>query len=154
MPDVLVVNASPVIVLAKAGHIGLLDALAREILLPASVAGEIVAGPSDDPARRLVEGGWGKRLRVESIPTSIMEWSLGPGESDVLAVASRTPSSEAVLDDGHARSCARAPGIPVVARSASSCARKGAGESPRRAVSFATWSRQAFTWMRTSSGRS
>ncbi len=114
MPDALVVNASPVIVLAKAGHIGLFEALAREILLPPSVAGEIVAGPPDDPARRLVEGGWGKRLRVEPIPSSIMEWSLGPGESEVLAVACRTPSCEAVLDDWDARSCARALGIPVV----------------------------------------
>ena len=44
MPDRWVVNASPLITLAKAGHLALLTALAREILIPEAVVAEVVEG--------------------------------------------------------------------------------------------------------------
>jgi hypothetical protein len=62
--EVFVVNASPVITLAKAGHLALLTDLAETILLPAAVVGEVLAGPESDPARRALEGGWGRRVPV------------------------------------------------------------------------------------------
>ncbi|MBK8985627.1 MAG: hypothetical protein IPM39_06035 [Chloroflexi bacterium] len=46
-----VVNASPIIVLAKVGHAHLLPALADKIIVPQKVVDEINAGPSADPAR-------------------------------------------------------------------------------------------------------
>ena len=57
MGEVFVVNASPVITLAKAGHLTLLTDLPETILLPAAVVGEVLAGPESDPARRALEGG-------------------------------------------------------------------------------------------------
>jgi hypothetical protein len=60
--DVWVVNASPVIVLAKAGFLRLLEELPTELLLPDAVAAEILVGPVDDPARKAVENGWGARV--------------------------------------------------------------------------------------------
>jgi hypothetical protein len=53
MSERWVVNASPLIVLAKVGHAHLLAlaALAAEIVAPQAVVAEIEAGPPDDPAR-------------------------------------------------------------------------------------------------------
>ena len=45
MNEVWVVNASPVIVLAKVGHLQLLKELPGELLLPVPVAMEIQSGP-------------------------------------------------------------------------------------------------------------
>ena len=110
----LVVNASPLIVLAKAGHLGLLQAVSSRVLIPEPVTAEILAGPPDDPARRALEGGWGVRIPGPATPASILQWCLGAGESSVLAAALGIPGSEAALDDADARSCARVLGIPVV----------------------------------------
>jgi len=52
MPEKWVVNASPLIVLARINHLFLLQRLAKEeIVVPAGVAKEISQGPGDDPAR-------------------------------------------------------------------------------------------------------
>jgi len=52
-----VLNASPIIVLARVGQEALFDALADEVVVPRAVAEEIGAGPVDDPARRAIAGG-------------------------------------------------------------------------------------------------
>jgi predicted nucleic acid-binding protein len=49
--DVWVANASPVIALAKAGHLDLLTKLANELWVPDAVVAEILAGPAADPGR-------------------------------------------------------------------------------------------------------
>ena len=46
MSEVWVANASPVIVLAKVGHLALLKELADELLLPDAVVREVLAGPA------------------------------------------------------------------------------------------------------------
>ena len=99
MPDRWVANASPVITLAKAGHLALLTALATEVLLPEAVVAEVLAGPVTDPARQAVEEGWGTRVAVPRVPVAVLEWGLGAGET-------------AVLDDAASRRCARTLGIP------------------------------------------
>jgi len=75
--EVFVVNASPVITLAKAGHLALLTGLADTIFLPTAVVVEVLAGPESDPARRALEGGWGTRVPVSSMPSVVLEWGLG-----------------------------------------------------------------------------
>lgn len=86
MSDVWVANASPVIVLAKCGYLELLTNLSREVVLPQVVIDEIVAGPPTDPARQLIEGGWGTRAIVQLVAPELLE-CLGPGETSVLALA-------------------------------------------------------------------
>jgi hypothetical protein len=112
--EVFVVNASPVITLAKAGHLALLTALAETILLPAAVVGEVLAGPESDPARRALEGGWGTRMPVRSIPSIVLEWGLGAGEAEVIAVVLEGSGRTAVLDDAQGRKCARALRLPLI----------------------------------------
>jgi len=112
--DVWVVNASPIIVLAKSGHLGLITALANKILLPDSVYSEVVAGPINDPARLALEGGWGVQQSPAAIPGDLLEWGLGPGETAVLALARERAPATAILDDAAARGCAKTFGLPVL----------------------------------------
>jgi hypothetical protein len=51
-----VVNASPLILLAKVGSVDLLLGLTGKLVIPASVAAETQAGPSGDPARQWLHG--------------------------------------------------------------------------------------------------
>jgi len=113
LSDLWVVNASPIITLAKAGHLHLLDQLAS-ILVPAAVAREIAAGPASDPARRALEDGWGVHAAPREIPDSVLEWGLGAGESAVLALSLENSERAAVLDDAAARRCARTLGVPIL----------------------------------------
>jgi predicted nucleic acid-binding protein len=112
--EVFVVNASPVITLAKAGHLTLLTDLADAVLLPDAVVAEVFAGPEFDPARLALEGGWGTRVPVGSMPAAVLEWGLGAGEAAVIAVALEGGGRTAVLDDAQGRKCARALGLPLI----------------------------------------
>ena len=114
MSDIWVVNSSPVIALAKAGHLRLLEDLPSALLVPQAVAAEILAGPSADPARQAIQAGWGTRIATESIAAEILEWGLGPGESAVLTVAKLRMPCTVVLDDAVARNCAKALGVPLI----------------------------------------
>ena len=92
MSEPWVVNASPVIVLAKAGYLHLLKELPAELLLPEAVVAEILAGPVSDPARRALEEGWAQPLGPARISAELLEWGLGAGETAVLAVARARPA--------------------------------------------------------------
>jgi predicted nucleic acid-binding protein len=112
--EVFVVNASPVITLAKAGHLALLINLAHTILLPDAVVVQVLAGPEADPARRALEGGWGTRVSVSSMPPAVLEWGLGTGEAAVVAVVLEGSGRTVVLDDAQGRKCARALRLPLI----------------------------------------
>lgn len=114
MGELWVVNASPVIALAKAHRLGLLEQLCGELLLPEQVAAEILAGPQADPARQALERGWGNRVGAGEVPTELLEWGLGPGETAVLAVALERAPATALLDDAAGRACAKTLRIPVI----------------------------------------
>lgn len=108
-----VVNASPLIVLAKVGQAELLLSLADEVTIPRQVAAEIAAGPPDDPARKWLAA---QKLVVADLPTlppELLAWDLGAGETAVLAYALANPGWVAILDDNAARKCARSFGITV-----------------------------------------
>ena len=107
------VNASPLIFLARGGLIELLGRAAPEVVVPLAVAEEVrQRGVSDPTVRALAENPW---LVVSDIavPPLIQAWDLGPGESSVLAYAHAHPETLAVLDDLAARRCAATLGIPV-----------------------------------------
>lgn len=114
MVEVLVVNASPLIVLARAGLLPVLAGAAGEVLLPDAVAAEVLAGPASDPARTAVAAGWGRRVPAPPAPATVLEWGLGAGETAVLATALDQRPAAAALDDGEARMCARTLGVPVL----------------------------------------
>ena len=55
MPETWIVNASPVIALAAIGREHLLTDLASKVLFPKAVELEVLAGPTNDSARKLFE---------------------------------------------------------------------------------------------------
>lgn len=97
MAEVWVANASPLVVLAKTGNLGLLPRLCATVIVPQAVAEEVLAGPENDPARKALEAGWGIRSAPPDIPSQVREWGLGPGEEAVLAEALRRAGAVALL---------------------------------------------------------
>lgn len=116
MSDVLVVNASPLIFLGNAGRLDLLRGLgASRIVVPEAVFAEVTGTKYADVAvRSLSSARWIEPTPVPSIPTPIIEWDLGPGESAVIALAMATTGAKAVLDDLSGRKCALALGVAVM----------------------------------------
>ncbi len=113
----LVLDASPIIVLAKSGLIDRLLSMAEGILIPRAVANEIAAAADPLDAARLWIASYGSphgSPKNGPIPALIAGWDLGAGESAVLQSANSNPGSTAVLDDLAARRCAATIGLPVI----------------------------------------
>lgn len=107
MSNKWVVNASPVILLAKVGRADLLPKLATELIVPASVAAEIHAGPAADAAQDWLRGPGANAVKPDPpVVTEIAAWDLGAGETAVLNWVFQHPDFEAILDDRAARKCA------------------------------------------------
>jgi predicted nucleic acid-binding protein len=110
-----VLNASPVIVLARAGYLELVPKLISSSVIPRAVATEIKAGRAEDPAFKfLASPSWLSVVDLNPALSPLAIWRLGQGESEVLEYARRNPGTVAVLDDKAARRSATALGIQVV----------------------------------------
>lgn len=113
MSERWVINASPLIVLAKVEHQHLLASLADEIVVPQAVVDEINAGPVDDPARRHLAGSPYRVVQPTPEPL-VQAWDLGAGETSVLSYALDHNGWRVVIDDNAARRCAQAFDIPLI----------------------------------------
>lgn len=114
MADTAIINASPLIFLTRGNHLHLLRGFASCIWVPEPVATEIrYRGPDDVTAVAIAESDLLITKPVGNIPPQIARWSLGAGESAVLALAMAHPGSEAIIDDLAGRRCANRVGIPV-----------------------------------------
>lgn len=115
MDRALVVNASPLILLARIERLDLLAALADHLVVPEAVIREIQAGSERDATAERIKG-LTSLLRVADRPVSdrIRLWDLGAGESQVLAHGLERPDARVVLDDLAARRCARSLGLPML----------------------------------------
>ncbi|MBN1773607.1 MAG: DUF3368 domain-containing protein [Deltaproteobacteria bacterium] len=115
MAEVPVVNASPIIYLARAEELALLQVLGPEAVVPEPVVRELLRrGPADPAAKALAELDWLRALGEGEVPASLLAWDLGPGETAVLAWAVGHPSCLAVIDDRAARRCADVLGVPCI----------------------------------------
>jgi predicted nucleic acid-binding protein len=111
--EIWVVNASPLIALAKIGRLDVLTDAGREIVVPSAVAREVLAGPADDAAAVAVRGPLAGLVVDHLDLASVIEWGLGAGETAVLSVAIGR-SAKAVVDDREARSAASALKVPTL----------------------------------------
>jgi predicted nucleic acid-binding protein len=110
-----VLNASPVIVLARAGYLDLVPKLVSSPVIPRAVATEIRAGAADDPAAKFLgQPSWLTIVDLNPALSPLAIWRLGQGESEVLEYARRNPGTVAILDDRAARRSATALKIPIV----------------------------------------
>jgi len=108
------VNASPLILLARANLLDLLQLAGPDIVVPAPVADEILReGPQDPAARALETMPWVTIVEAPPVPAVVQAWDLGAGESSVLAWALGHPGTVAIVDDLAARRCAAALHVPV-----------------------------------------
>ncbi len=114
MASFAVVNASPLICLTRAGLGHLLRLAGDTVVVPSSVSNEILTrGTRDIAALFISETSWLRQIQDPPIPTTILAWDLGAGESAVLALASAHPGARAIIDDLQGRRCAEAHGIPL-----------------------------------------
>lgn len=84
--QVWVINASPLILLGKLGHINLLEGLANQVRVPDAVYAEVAAGRDDAGADASLIWAQTRRVRDLVVPASILGWDLGAGESQVLHI--------------------------------------------------------------------
>ena len=108
MPEVIC-NTSPLQYLHQLGLLHLLPALAGKIVIPPAVAEELAAGKSagiDVPEVGGLE--WITMRRPVSAPALPLVTDLGPGESQVLALALEMPGAVVIVDDFLARRTAEA----------------------------------------------
>lgn len=115
MPDPAVVNASPLILLAKIDRLDLLRSLRRDLIVPDAVLGELKAKGAGDPVVQLVGNvPWLRTVAVPPVQESVAAWRLGMGEAAVVACALQYANAVAVLDDWEGRRCAASGGIAVI----------------------------------------
>jgi predicted nucleic acid-binding protein len=103
----VVSNSSPLIALERIGQLPLLEQLFGPIWVPPAVVQEVVPGLSL-PAW-VVERGLGQPLAP-----IILGASLGPGESEALALALEVKARWVIVDDRPARRLGQALGLPVI----------------------------------------
>lgn len=113
MTEPVVIDASPLILLSRGGHLALLQVFANEVWVPAPVAAEIRSrGERDITSRVLRTTGWLRVHPEPSIPEPIARQRLGAGESATLAIALEHTLT-AIIDDLAGRRCAEMLGVPV-----------------------------------------
>ena len=114
MAEEAVVNASPLIYLARAGFLDLLRLGGEKVVVPAAVAEEVLArGPTDPTAQALGGTPWLRVVETPPPPARVLAWNLGAGESAVIAWALAHPGCRAVIDDLLGRRCAESLELPL-----------------------------------------
>ncbi len=112
LKDKIVLNASPIIALFKAGLDFVLPEIFDSIVVPDAVWQEISLY-DDEAFRGLSKAVWLKRKEF-GIENRILVWNLGNGESQVLSWALNNPDFIAVVDDLAARRCAASLNIRCI----------------------------------------
>ena len=110
-----VLNASPVILLAKAEVIQFVPKVCARLIIPAGTVQEVQRGKMSDAGRAWLAGEGARYVKVSGkIPEPVLQFGLGLGETEVIAWVAENPGFEAVLDDLKARRCAAKLGLSVV----------------------------------------
>lgn len=143
MRETWVVNASPLISLAKIGRLDLLHGAECDLLIPAAVGEEILAGPVGDPALVALTA----RALPDPTPVAsrveVVEWGLGAGETAVLSLALERRAT-AVIDDREARAAARSLGVRLIGTLGVVIRARREGRIPSVASVFADLQRVGF----------
>jgi predicted nucleic acid-binding protein len=109
----LVVNASPIISLAKIGCADLLIRMFPDLVIPLGVFEEITAHSIKDEAVKWITAQNPDHVKPVDVPEIIAGWNLGKGESQVIAYAYKNGGHAVSIDDRPARKCAHLFGIKV-----------------------------------------
>ena len=115
MSEPWVINASPVILLAKVGLVELVPVLASPLVIPQPVADEILSVEGEDAAVRWLKGA-GKQFVCAPVAelNELSGFGIGAGERAVISWAKAHRGFAAVMDDQEARAAAQQLGIRVI----------------------------------------
>jgi len=105
-PLPIVSNSSPLIVLTRIGHLGLLERLFTTLVIPPAVTREVISVAL--PAWVI------ERPLMQPVGPRILRASLGAGESEAISLALEVGVQWIILDDRPARRLAEALGLPVI----------------------------------------
>jgi predicted nucleic acid-binding protein len=110
-----VINASPVILLAKAGLIERVPALGDPLVIPEPVADEILRVQGEDAAVRWLKGAGKEFVRAPVAELAeLSDFGIGAGERAVISWAKAHHGFLAVMDDREARVAAQQLGVHVI----------------------------------------
>ena len=109
----VIADTSPLIALERIGQLDLLQQLYRTIWIPPAVRREMLQGSQRiQRPHPLRHARWIRTARQPLYLSSrLLHTTLGAGESEVLALAARFPSSLVLIDEVAARTVARAIGL-------------------------------------------
>ena len=104
MPEISIVNTSPLFYLHRLGLLELLKKLYGHITVPEAVKKELKEGQAQGEDVPQLENYTWVEIRSVSMPKYLqLIADLGPGESEVLALATNHPSAFVIIDDKLAR---------------------------------------------------
>ncbi|MCP4130010.1 MAG: DUF3368 domain-containing protein [bacterium] len=107
MPDVVIINTSPLFYLHRTGLLHLLEKLYSEITIPGAVVSELYEGGKKGDDVPLIENYEWIRVENIAIPSFIQIIpDLGKGEAEVIALGIDNANPLLVLDDALARKIA------------------------------------------------
>ena len=106
-PGPVVSDSSPLIALGQIGQLDLLGRLFSAVLVPPAVVRETASGSA-------LPDWITERAPIQPIGSRILAVSLGPGESEAIALSLEVGARWLILDDRPARRLAQALGLPVI----------------------------------------
>jgi predicted nucleic acid-binding protein len=116
---IVVADTGPLIALARAGHLQLLQQLYKEILIPPAVHEELCLESGRPGAKRLAEAmeeGWLVMRQPSNITTEQMSelvLILDPGEAEAISLAKEVNCRFLLIDERKGRAVAKRRGVPV-----------------------------------------
>ena len=112
MPEMTIVNTSPIFYLHRLGLLGILNKLYGDITIPEAVRNELEKGHvQGEDVPHLENYPWIQIISVNMPGYLNLIVDLGLGESEVLAIATNHPSALVILDDKLARRIAEMRGF-------------------------------------------
>jgi len=112
MPELIVANTSPLFYLHRIGLLAILHKLYGKVIIPKAVEVELEKGLNQgEDVPQLANYPWIEIINVSTPEYLNLIADLGPGESEVLAIATYNPSALVILDDRLARRVAEMQGF-------------------------------------------
>jgi predicted nucleic acid-binding protein len=110
--EIIIADSSPLIGLARIGHLSLLPQLAKRIIAPRGVHAEVISARRDAPgAAEVAAQPWIDVMDADPALVAPLLILLGKGEAEAIALAQRQPSAVLLIDDLRARKVAERLGL-------------------------------------------
>jgi uncharacterized protein len=110
--EIIIADSSPLIGLARIGHLPLLPQLASRIIVPPAVRTEVTSARTNAPgAAEVAAQSWIHVVDADAALVAPLLILIGKGEAEAIALAQQTPSSLLLIDDLRARKVAERLGL-------------------------------------------